>query len=74
MIMYDAQLQEVTLENGEVKRIPPWVGKAANNCDDPSDMIRFWLKAQNVIDKDQEVMVLDLADLDMTPVEAPAPV
>lgn len=74
MIMYDAQLQEATLEGGEIIPIPRWVAKAAADIDDPCQMIRFWLRSQQKIGPTEEVMMLDLSSLEAIPVEAPAPV
>lgn len=74
MLIYDANLQEVTLANGAVVSVPAWVAQAAGDSSDPCRWVRFWLRSQRHIEAHEEVMTLDLSGSELTPVEALAPV
>lgn len=74
MLMYDAQIREVTLATGATITVPGWVAESASDSRDPCRWIRFWLRSQGLIDGHEEVMMLDPGGPEITPVEALTPV
>lgn len=74
MLIYDANLREVTLSNGAVVAVPEWAAQAASDSNDPCRWVRFWLRSQRYIEVHEEVMTLDLSGSELTPVEALTPV
>lgn len=61
MILYDPTTREVTLNNGETIEVPRWVADATHESEDPSRLIRLWLRSRGIIGPDEEVGYIDVA-------------